>query len=72
MKPFLASMLLLLALSVSACGDDREERGLVDDLPQDSTPESAAEMQKTEQQRQQENLQEEQQKESEEFDAAEQ
>ena len=70
MKHFGASLLLLLAFSVSGCGDDRVERGLA--VPdEESTPESAAEMQKTEQQRQQEVLQEEQQKEIEEFDAAE-
>lgn len=70
MKRFRTSLLLVLVFSVSACGDDRVERGLA--LPdEESTPESAAEMEKTEEQRHQENLQQEQQKEIEEFDAAE-
>jgi len=67
-KPFGA--ILLLAFMVSACGDDRVERGLA--LPDEqATPEVAKDMKKTEHERQQELLQEEQQMEIEEFDAAE-
>jgi hypothetical protein len=65
-----SSLLVLVALSASACGENKVERGLAP-RAEESTPESAAEMQKTEQQRQQQVQQEMQQKQVEEFDAAE-
>lgn len=65
-----ASLLLVLAFSVSGCGEHKVERGLAPPN-EEATPEAAADMKKTEHERQQEVLQEEQQKEAEEFDASE-
>jgi hypothetical protein len=64
-----AVVIVLAALSFVACGENRVERGLAP-ADEESTPQSAAEMQKTEEQRQQEVVREEQQKEIEEFDEA--
>ena len=67
MKRLGSCLVLGVVLSVAACGENKVERGLAPPDEQ-STPESAADMQKTEQERQQEVQQEMQEKQIEEFD----
>lgn len=62
---------VLVALSLAACGENKVERGLSPPEPDEvNTPESAADMRETEQQRQQDLERREQEREIEQFDEA--
>jgi hypothetical protein len=69
LKRVAPSLLVLLAFSM-ACGPNKAERGLAPS-DEESTPESAVDMQKTDQEREKEVVREMQQKQIEEFDEGE-